>query len=142
MRRAAAFARRMRAVFDVELDNEWGSAGDDEAFYRDEPFLCGAGRISCVVSATGEVMPCTTTDQSESQGNVRERRLRDIWATGFAAFRDGKDSLRGDCDDCWLQTRHGNSCRSAFLIDLFDDIPDVSEAGRRSLDLVETGGGS
>jgi radical SAM protein with 4Fe4S-binding SPASM domain len=141
MRRAATFARRMRALFDVELDNEWGSAGSDDCFYRDEPFVCGAGRISCVVSATGEVMPCTTTDQTESQGNVRERRLSDIWARGFAAFRSGKDGLRSDCDDCWLQTRHGNSCRSVFHIDLFAE-PAAGEAGRRSLELVEAGGRS
>jgi radical SAM protein with 4Fe4S-binding SPASM domain len=142
LRRAAGFARRMRSLFHVELDNEWGSAGEDDCFYRDDPFLCGAGRISCVVSATGEVMPCTTTDAGESQGNVRDRSLSDIWAEGFAAFRSGGDKLRGDCDDCWLQTRHGHSCRSAFLIDLFEDEADMNGAGRLSLDLVETGGRS
>lgn len=111
LRRVAAFGRRLRAVLHVELDNEWGSAGSDDCFYRDDPFLCGAGRVSCVVSTTGEVMPCTTTDPHESQGNVRERRLRDIWATGFAAFRSGHDPLRSEMRDCWLQTRHGRSCR-------------------------------
>ena len=141
LRRVATFARRMRSLFHVELDNEWGSAGGDDCFYRDDPFVCGAGRISCVVSATGEVMPCTTTDHTESQGNVRERRLSDIWATGFGAFRSGKDELRGDCDDCWLQTRNGHSCRSAFLIDLLDE-PVVTEAVRVSLELIERGGRS
>jgi len=96
LRRAAALGRRLRAVFHVELDNEWGAAGRDDVFYRDTPFLCGAGRTSCVVSATGEVMACTTTDPSESQGNVREQTLASIWANGFAAFRDSSDSLRGD----------------------------------------------
>lgn len=142
LRRVAGFARRMRSLFHVELDNEWGSAGDDDCFYRDDPFLCGAGRIACVVSATGEVMPCTTTDQSESQGNVRERTLSDIWATGFAAFRSGDDRLKGDCNDCWLQTRNGHSCRSAFLIDLYDDAAAEAETGKVTLDLVTTGGQS
>jgi radical SAM protein with 4Fe4S-binding SPASM domain len=127
LRRVAAFARRMRSVLHVELDNEWGSAGDDDPFYRDSPFLCGAGRSSCVVSATGEVMPCTTTDPAESQGNVRDRPLSEIWADGFAAFRSGRDALRSDCSDCWLQTRHGHSCRApAFRMDLFDE---YEEAG-------------
>lgn len=121
LRRVAAFARRLRAVFHVELDNEWGSAGTDDCFYRDSSFQCGAGRTSCVVSATGEVMPCTTTDLRESQGNLRERPLSEIWTTGFSAFRSTGDALRSDCDDCWLQTRHGHSCRrSAFSSDLFD----------------------
>ena len=59
LRRAAQFGRRLRSLFHVEMDNEWGSAGGDDCYYRDEPFVCGAGRFSCVVSSTGEVMPCT-----------------------------------------------------------------------------------
>ncbi len=114
LRRVASLARRLRSILHVELDNEWGSAGDDDCFYRDAPFSCGAGRISCVVSATGEVMPCTTTDLDESQGNVRGERLSDIWARGFDAFRKESDAIEADCDDCWLNTRHGHSCRSAF----------------------------
>lgn len=113
LRRVASFARRMRAVFRVELDNEWGSARDDDCFYRDNAFVCGAGRFSCVVSATGEVMPCTTTDARESQGNVRTTPLSRIWAEGFEAFRGTDDVLRSDCGDCWLQTRNGVSCRGA-----------------------------
>jgi radical SAM protein with 4Fe4S-binding SPASM domain len=115
LRRAAALARRLRGLLHVELDNEWGSAGRDDCMYRDDAFLCGAGRFSCVVSAHGEVMPCTTTDIAESQGNVRTRPLRRIWAEGFEHFRRPGDALRSDCDDCWLQTRNGHSCRaSAF----------------------------
>jgi MoaA/NifB/PqqE/SkfB family radical SAM enzyme len=68
-------------------------------------------------------MPCTTTDESESHGHVRETPLSDIWAAGFSAFRTPGDDLRFDCSDCWLQTRHGHSCRSAFFIDLLDDLP-------------------
>jgi len=123
LRRVASFGRRMRSLFHVELDNEWGSAGGDDCFYRDDPFVCGAGRFSMVVSATGEVMPCTTTDHRESQGNVREKPLSEIWASGFAAFRSPGDDLRYDCSDCWLQTRNGHSCRTAFFIDLFEDLP-------------------
>jgi radical SAM protein with 4Fe4S-binding SPASM domain len=124
LRRVAAFARRLRSVMHIELDNEWGSAGADDCFYRDSSFLCGAGRLSCVISATGDVMPCTTTDERESQGNLRQRALSEIWADGFAAFRKSgkqRDALRGDCDDCWLHTRHGRSCRRpAFFMDLVD----------------------
>jgi radical SAM protein with 4Fe4S-binding SPASM domain len=114
LRRAAALARRLRGLLHVELDNEWGSAGDEDCFYRDDTFMCGAGRISCVISATGEVMACTTTDILESQGNVRDRPLSEIWAQGFSAFREPGDELRSDCGDCWLQTRNGHSCRGAF----------------------------
>ncbi len=110
LRRVAAFARRKRAHFHVELDNEWGSAGDADLLYRDQPFLCGAGRITCVVSATGELMPCTTTDPAESAGNVREVPLSLLWRRGFAAFRQGGASC-ADGRECWLQSRNGNACR-------------------------------
>jgi radical SAM protein with 4Fe4S-binding SPASM domain len=123
LRRAAAFARRLRTVFRVELDNEWGSAGAEDAFYRDGTFLCGAGRASCVVSASGEVMPCTTTDPAQSAGNIRDRPLADIWATGFAAFRRPGQGVESDCDDCWLNTRHGRSCRGAFALRAADPEP-------------------
>jgi radical SAM protein with 4Fe4S-binding SPASM domain len=120
LRRVAAFARRMRAVFHIELDDEWGGAGGDDFFYRDDRFMCGAGRFSCVVSATGELMPCTTTDMTESQGNIRQNPLGRLWAERFKAFRspsNGKPGERekSECFDCWLQTRNGHSCRgSAF----------------------------
>jgi hypothetical protein len=66
-------------------------------------------------------MACTTTDAAESAGNVRERRLSEIWAAGFGSFRSAGHAEKSDCDDCWLQTRHGHSSRSAFFLDLFDD---------------------
>jgi radical SAM protein with 4Fe4S-binding SPASM domain len=113
LRRVAAFARRKRALFHVEMDNEWGSAGADDIFYRDQPFLCGAGRFTCVVSATGEVMPCTTTDPRESHGNVRDVPLARIWLTRFQAFRREGRGPEADGRDCWLQTRNGRSCRGA-----------------------------
>lgn len=111
LRRVAAFARRKRGVFHVELCNEWGSAGEDDLYYRDQPFLCGAGRISCVVGATGEVLPCTTTDLAESEGNLRDRPLREIWARGFRRFRGGGPRECADGRECWLQSRNGNGCR-------------------------------
>ncbi len=115
LRRVASLARRLRGFIHVELDNEWGSAGDNDCFYRDDPFACGAGRVSCVVSASGELMPCTTTDQSESQGNIRDQSLYQLWTTKFSAFRQGDDS-KSDTSDCWLQTRNGCSCRGAAFL--------------------------
>ena len=48
---------------------------------------------------------------AESAGNIRDRPLRRIWAEGFERFRAPGDALRSDCNDCWLQTRNGHSCR-------------------------------
>ena len=122
LRRAAAFARRMRAVFHIELDDEWGGAGEDDCFYRDDRFMCGAGRFSCVVSATGELMPCTTSDPAESQGNIRRQPLSRLWAERFEAFRSptngkSREWEKSQCFDCWLQTRNGHSCRGPAFAD-------------------------
>lgn len=140
LRRTASLARRLRSIIHIELDNEWGSAGDDDCFYRDAPFTCGAGRISCVVSATGELMPCTTTDHAESAGNVKDTPLSELWASGFSAFRSGKDKLRCDVHDCWLNTRHGVSCRkAAFRTDLFS--PALLDKPTTNLVPLTVGGG-
>ena len=39
------------------------------------------------------------------------------------AFRQAGDSLESDCNDCWLNTRHGRSCRPALTMDVFDEEP-------------------
>lgn len=109
LQRVVAFARRAREVFPVEIDNEWGSAGENDFYYRNQTFSCSAGRTSCVVTATGEVMPCTTTDHCESAGNIRQKPLSAIWQSGFSEFR-----RPGGCHDhreCWLQERNDNACR-------------------------------
>lgn len=107
LRRVAAFARRRRGVFPIELCNEWGSAGRDDLYYRDQPFTCGAGSISLVISATGDVLPCTTTDPAEREGNVRQTPLGELWVRRFDRFRSGA-ALEGG--ECWLQSRHGVRC--------------------------------
>jgi len=137
LRRAAAFARRMRAVVHVELDDEWGSAGADDCFYRDDPFMCGAGRFTCVVSATGELMPCTTTDPGESQGNVRNRPLGELWADGFAPFRSAGHGVKSECLDCWMQTRNGHSCRRAAFQGDPADAESAGASRERTSELVQ-----
>lgn len=112
LQRVAALARRWRRTMDVDLDNEWGSAGDRDPFYRDQPYLCGAGRFTCVVAVDGAIVPCTTTDPAEAEGNVRTERLRDVWQHGFSRFRGPGDATCSDGADCWLQTRNGHSCRT------------------------------
>lgn len=124
LRRVAAFARRKRSSFHVELCNEWGGAGSDDKYYRDEPFLCGAGRITFVVGPKGHVLPCTTTDLTESEGNIREEPLRKIWIQRFGRFREEGHGACSDGLECWLQSRNGNACRKiAFGLSPFEVRP-------------------
>ncbi len=107
LRRVAAFARRRRGRMPIELCNEWGSAGKEDLYYRDQPFTCGAGSISLVISATGDVLPCTTTDPSEREGNVRQTPLTSLWTQRFDRFRSQAALVSGEC---WLQSRNGQRC--------------------------------
>lgn len=111
LRRVVELARRRRTTFHVELCNEWGSAGADDIYLRDQPFACGAGRISFVIASNGDVMPCTTTDTSEREGNIREQPLSEIWAQGFGRFRRPGTDVTLDPRECWLQTRNGVEIR-------------------------------
>ena len=112
LQRIAQIARRARSFLRVELDNEWGGAEGSDLLYRDSIFSCGAGRFSCVVHSTGEVSACTTADPEESEGNVRETSLQDIWVHGFNRFRCS-GGICGDSSDCWLQTRNGRSPKAS-----------------------------
>jgi radical SAM protein with 4Fe4S-binding SPASM domain len=136
MRRVAAFVRRRRSFFPIELCNEWGGAGPNDYLYRDAPFLCGAGRITCVVSATGEVLPCMTSDASESVGNVRSERLSLLWSRGFGKFRRKGEDPASDGEDCWLQTRHGSECHKLDARAWAAQPVAPSEGARRFLEVV------
>ena len=113
LRQVAALVRRLRRRMDVDLDNEWGSAGSLDPFFRDQPYLCGAGRFTFVVGVDGAIMPCTTTDPAEAEGNIRTDSLPRVWRTGFGRFRGDSGGICSNGADCWLQTRNGNSCRKA-----------------------------
>jgi radical SAM protein with 4Fe4S-binding SPASM domain len=110
LQRVASFARRKRVLFHVELCNEWGGAGRDDLYYRDEPFLCGAGRITFVIGPQGHMLPCTTTDLTESEGNIRQEPLRKLWIQKFQRFREPGHGACSAGNECWLQARNQNPC--------------------------------
>jgi len=71
---------------------------------------CLAGTSVCFVSHRGEVYPCGYFPVSA--GNVREKRLRDIWARApiFGELRS-PDLLQGKCGACEYRTVCGG-CRA------------------------------
>ncbi len=60
---------------------------------------CGAGRLYCAISPSGDVRPCVFLP--ENVGNLKERTFRDIWLAAplFNAFRN-RANLKGSCSKC------------------------------------------
>lgn len=118
LKRLIRFVARRRQYFSVEMADEIGYLGYLEPLVRTAPLLCGAGRSQCVVLPDGEVVPCTTLDRSTSAGNLHERSLAEIWATGFEALRTWRPTGKCvACDyavackgGCWLQRKAGTHC--------------------------------
>ncbi|MBU1537187.1 radical SAM protein, partial [Myxococcota bacterium] len=113
-----AFTHKTRTLFPVNLGDEIGYLGYREPLLRDEPFFCGAGKTQCVISPSGDVFPCTTTDSEHSQGNIFDTPLDVIWREGFSAFRLNRLAQKcGKCDysegcggGCWLQSLSSDQC--------------------------------
>ena len=60
---------------------------------------CLAGQVICLITAEGEVFPCSYFPHSA--GNVKEKAFKEIWETSplFADLRDFK-KYKGKCGDC------------------------------------------
>jgi radical SAM protein with 4Fe4S-binding SPASM domain len=60
---------------------------------------CGAGRLYCSISPSGDVRPCVFL--SLNVGNLKEQNFKDIWlnAALFNAFRN-RLNLKGSCSKC------------------------------------------
>ena len=105
-----------RNAFPVSVCDELGYLGEWEPLVRDAPFRCAAGRTQCVVLPDGQVMPCTTFDQRESAGSLRESSLADIWRDGFGKLRSYEPQAKcRNCGyvsvcggGCWLMRRRGH----------------------------------
>jgi radical SAM protein with 4Fe4S-binding SPASM domain len=60
---------------------------------------CGAGRLYCSISPSGDVRPCVFLPLNV--GNLKMKSFKDIWfnASLFNAFRD-RLNLKGSCGKC------------------------------------------
>lgn len=77
----------------------------DKLTASDECFLgCRAGRTLCVITPTGDVLPCDVLrDKSFIAGNVRKTNFSSIWKNAeiFSVLRNiGVKDLKGKCVDC------------------------------------------
>lgn len=80
---------------------------------------CSAARTNIVISPTGEVYPCPFLHEL-SAGNLREKKLRDIWENSeiFFVFRQlNTNQLKGKCRSCdCIPYQCQGGCRAASFL--------------------------
>jgi len=67
---------------------------------RNRRLGCSAGSDSFFLDPYGNVYPCIFLD--ERMGNVREKPLGEIWASGEASTARRK-VRNGECPGCWVE---------------------------------------
>jgi SynChlorMet cassette radical SAM/SPASM protein ScmE len=101
---------------------------------------CSACAGSCVITATGEVVPCIGLEDF-SGGNVRQRPFIDTWrhAEMFARLRRIRSlpstAIRG-CEECGFAPKCDGGCRAAAYLecgDIMGPNPHCPDATRRAL---------
>lgn len=80
---------------------------------------CSAAQSNVVISPTGEVYPCPFLHEL-SAGNLREKKLRDIWekSEAFFVFRQlNTNQLKGKCRSCeFIPYQCQGGCRAAAFL--------------------------
>jgi radical SAM protein with 4Fe4S-binding SPASM domain len=75
------------------------------------PYLCqcSAGTRIAGIRADGRIGACPELSPDFDQGDIRHDRLKDVWDTKYAVFRDRRWAKRGPCRSCgqWARCRGG-----------------------------------
>lgn len=103
--RLAAVAERARPGLVVQASNNLGYFGPFEHILRADHWKgCAAGRHVLGIESNGDVKGCPSLPSAPYVGgNLRERRLADIWETATLAFarERGTEDLWGFCAGCY-----------------------------------------
>lgn len=80
-------------------------AGPRVSVYRG--FGCSGGQLYCMITASGDVKPCSFMPDGFISGNIRNTPLQEIWNSG-SGIRQMRENCGNEvCTDC----QHYNSCR-------------------------------
>ncbi|MFW9997165.1 MAG: radical SAM protein [Candidatus Odinarchaeota archaeon] len=97
-------------------DHPWGPEtrmNSSSVLYTN--FGCGAGNLTCSISVTGDVSPCSFLGPEYTAGNLKERSFDEIWneSTVFNKFR----ALEGNetCLSCRVFSSCHGGCRARAL---------------------------
>ena len=116
LRRMFGFIREKRAQgWPVEYGCSHYLGLDFEVEVRPWYWLCNAGVYTASVMSNGDIAACLDIPRRPDtvQGNIRKRRLRDVWENEFALFRrDIGDSCEECCSCEHMRFCRGGACHS------------------------------
>lgn len=99
-----------------------------------EAFDCNIGMAALVISPTGNMIPCGTFPMDQPLcGNIRTKRLQDIWFHDpfLRKIRKLSPQWIEECDSCVLKYICGGGCRALSLKEFgsVDARPDAESCG-------------
>ena len=97
----------------VEHEVRKKNSSDEGAVWRG----CPAGKHSLGILHNGDIVGCNSIRSQEFiEGNIREKRLQDIWESGFTWNRQfSRSKLTGFCLDCQYATYCLGGCPNVRL---------------------------
>ena len=77
-----------------------------------EPYKCFAGILTCAITPSGDVKPCTLS-YGVTAGSVKEKTLEEIWKSSklLNAFREADNDFEG-CTFCPLREKCSSGCKA------------------------------
>lgn len=81
---------------------------------------CRAGKTECVITSTGDVIPCDMFPRTSPyiSGNIRRKKFKEIWKEG-EIFRElrciTENTLKGKCSRCRFKSLCVGGCRAIAL---------------------------
>lgn len=102
---------------------------------------CGAGFVTCSITADGFLVPCTTCPiKRTEQNNLLVHSIEEAWRNSnvFKKWRNEAPNIRGKCNTCTFFEICGGGCRAAsyFKYGDYTSRPIVLDVGRDKLKLL------
>lgn len=121
--------------YNVFIGDSFGFVGNLERKLRSYIFFCGCGWSTFTIMPNGDIMGCPAFDYLYlKEGNVREKKLKDIWWHGFKKFREFNfNKLPDKCREClyleicrggcWTQRINGGRfCNLDLIKEIYNSI--------------------
>ena len=101
-----SFIRERRFDLECRMNVTFGCShflgANDERMVRDHYFLCAAGILTASVRSNGDICACLDIENRPDLtfGNIKKDNFREVWQSGFQAFRVDRTEKSKRCSGC------------------------------------------